>query len=358
MKRSLGGTDFSEAYLQVGGNHATKWTFKHEPGERSVVEIHNSAAIRAGIIQTQDASFQVGKSEEWLITMVLKSDSPEAQAYLRIYPITATGEVEMPKEISFKPGSKQEQFKQVVTVKPNTDFLRLETGVLGPGHLSISRLEAYPYSEVDKKKRKKRVTRSQYFQPRPQQIKIQDQDLNQVQNQEVSYISHIQTIGEIIKPIQLAMPIPLKIPVTVQANVNADTRNLTPSRDRVQIYGSSPVPLATSTSGRAQVEIWGHGFQESIEEVTASQTRSSTITRDVSALARFSFAVYNFGPHTAFVQAELSPDGLHWALVSSQREVGAEKLEIVSPEGFLRYTRVSYWAEDSTSLRIWAQAQG
>ena len=324
---------FPEDWLQIGGNHETSWEFGYESSERPVVDINNATAIRAGIIQTLEASLDVGKNKDWQIWVLMKGGMPELQSYLRIYPIRSNGDVAIPWEFSFKLRSGSEKIKQVISVGPEVVRLRLETGVLGSGHLYIYKLIAYPLFPDNMKRRVKKVKK------------------------EICAMNHIQTIGEIVKPIQLAMPIPLKIPVTVQANVNADVRNLTPTRDRVQIHGSSQAPLATSSCGRAQVEIFGHGFHESLEDVTANQTMLVTTTRDVSALPRYSFAVFNFGTLMAYVQEELSPDGVHWALVGEQRKVGAEKLVIISPVSFLRYTRISYWADGITKLRIWVQAQ-
>lgn len=326
-------SDFPDAWLQIGGDHQTSWKFTNRQlEEKPVLEINNPSALRAGIIQTSEASLDVLKDEDWQVLMVLKSRMPELQAYLRIYQVSLNGEVSKPWEFSFQPGLRPEQFKQVISVGSEIQFLRFEIGVLGPGDLYIYKLMAYP---LIPNRIKRRVKKAKKIEP----------------------INHIQTIGEIIKPIHLAMPIPLKIPVTVQANVNADIRNLTPTRDRVQIFGSSQAPLATSICGRAQVEISGHGFQESLEDVTADQTMSATTTRDVSALPRFSFAVFNFGTESAHVQAELSPDGVHWAGEGHQYEVGPGKLVIVAPWKFLRYTRLSYGAEGLTTLRIWVQAQ-
>ena len=329
--------DFPEAWHQIGGNNETSWKFVHQSLERPVIEINNSTALRAGVIQTQEASLEVGKDEEWLIKICLKTSSPEIQAYLRIYQIMSKEEVSKPWEFFFRPGVEPEQFKQVISASTGVLRLRLETGVLGPGHLYIYKLIAYPLS--------------------PNRMKRQVQLKRKRSQKGIPQIGHIQTIGEILKPIQLAMPIPLKIPVTVQANVNADVRNLTPSRDRVQVCGSSQVPIATSSCGRAQVEIFGHGFHESLEDVTATQTMSATTTRDVSALIRFSFAVFNFGTLPAYIRAEVSPDGVYWEGDGDQQKVGPGKLVIVSPVNFLRYTRLSYGAEGSTTLRIWVQAQ-
>ncbi len=332
-------TNFPDAWLRIGGNHQTSWNFSHEPSheprkEIPVLDIKNSNALRAGIIQTFESSLDVRKDEDWQILMVLKSGTSELKAYLRIYPISSNGVVSKPWEFCFHPGLKQDQFKQVISVGCEIQFLRLETGVIGSGDLFIYKLIAYPLTPHRMKRRVKKAKK------------------------EIQPINHIQTIGEIIKPIHLAMPIPLKIPLTVQANVNADIRNLTPTRDRVQIFGSSQAPLATSICGRAQVEISGHGFHESLEDVTATQTISSTTTRDVSALPRFSFAVYNFGTHLAHIQVALSPDGVHWTDSKDLHEVEPGKLVIVSPKDFLRYTRLSYKSENLTTLRVWVQAQG
>jgi hypothetical protein len=326
-------SNFPDAWLQIGGNHQTSWNFINAPLEKPVLEIKNTTALRAGIVQTYEASLDVRQDEDWRIILFLKSGMPEVQAYLRIYPIRSNGDVSKPWGFCFSPGLKQEQYKQVISVCSGIKFLRLETGVLGLGDLYIYKLIAYSLTPNRMKRRVKKAKK------------------------EIQAINHIQTIGEIIKPIHLAMPIPLKIPVTVQANVNADIRDLTPTRDRVQIFGSSQAPFATSVSGRAQVEISGHEFHESIEDVTANQTMSATTTRDVSALLRFSFVVYNFGAVSARVQAELSPNGVHWTAAGEQQEVGPEELVIVSPVSFLRYTRISYKSDDLTTLRIWVQAQ-
>ncbi len=327
-------SDFPDAWLPIGGNHQTSWNFINEPlDEIPVLEIKNSTTLRAGIIQANEASLDVRKDKDWQILIDIKSSMLELQTYLRIYPIRSNGDVSKPWEFSFSPALRPKQFKQVISVGSEIQFLRIETGILGAGDLSIYKLIAYPLTPNRMKRRVKKVKK------------------------EIHPINHIQTIGEIIKPIHLAVPIPLKIPVTVQANVNADIRNLTPTRDRVQIFGSSQAPLATSICGRAQVEISGHGFHESLEDVKANRTMSCTTTRDVSALPRFSFAVYNFGIHLAYVQAALSPDGVHWTGEGTNLEVGPGKLVIVTPEKFLRYTRLSYGAEGQTTLRIWVQAQ-
>ena len=332
--KSKSQSNFPDGWLQIGGNHQTNWDFRNEPLEEiPFLEIKNSTALRAGIIQTYETSLDVCKDKDWQILMVLKSGMPELQAYLRIYPIRSNGDLSKPWKFSFSPGLKQEEFKEVISVSSEIQSLRIETGILGDGDLTIYKLIAYPLTPKPMKRRVKKAKK------------------------EIQPINHIQTIGEIIKPIHLAMPIPLQIPVTVRADVNADIRNLTPTRDRVQIYGSSQVPLATSVSGRAQVEISGHEFHESLEDVTADQTILVTTIRDVSALPRFSFAVYNFGTNLAYVQAELSPDGVHWVVEGTRREVGSGNLVVISPGNFLRYTRLAYGAEGLTTLRIWVQAQ-
>jgi len=333
LRKSKTQANFPEAWFQIGGNHQSSWKFKQKPWGISVLEIGNTTAIRAGIIQMSEASISVGNVKEWLIKIILKGDRPNMQAYLRIYPVSSIGDISKPWEYYFGVGVEQEQIKQVISAGFEVDSLRLETGILGSGSLYIYKIIAYSLSPNRMKRRVKRA------------------------KQKVCHINSIQTIGEIIKPIQLATPIPLKIPVNVQANVNADVRNLTPIRDKVQIFGSNQVPIATSSCGRVQVEISGQGFYESLEDVTASETMSSTIIRDISALTRCSFAVFNFGSHLAYVQAELSPDGVHWTEEGPPKDVGSGRLVIISPERFLRYTRLTYRAENLTRLRIWVQAQ-
>lgn len=325
---------FPEGWLQIAGNQESSWIFKSElPGVPPCLEISNVTAIRSGIIQSVEASLDVSKSKEWMIVIILKADSPDRKAYLRIFPKSLKGAVCQPWEYCFDSGVAKEQIKQVLGVGPDIQSLRLETGILGPGVLNIYQIIAYKLSPQLTKRRVKK--------PKPK----------------VCHINSIQSIGEIIKPIQLAAPIPLKLPLGFQGNVNADVRNLSPNRDKVQIYGSHQVPIATSASGRVQVEINGRGFYESLEDVTAGKTMASTITRDISALPRCSFAVWNYGEHLAYVQAELSPDGIHWTEEGEPKEIRLGKLVIVTPKHYLRYTRLTYQAEELTGLRIWVQAQ-
>lgn len=325
--------DFPEGWLQIGGNRQTRWDYIYQSWERPVIEIRNSSTTRAGIIQTQEDSLDVRKDEIWLITIMFESRLPKLKAYLRLYPIKSNGEWSAPWEFSFNQEVGPKEFKQVISAGLGIKFLRLEVGIKGEGQIFIYKLMAYPLLSKWKTRRVKLLKKKSCT------------------------ISHIQTIGEITKPIQLAVPISLNIPDYVKANVNPDIRSLTPTRDMVQIYGNSQVPLATSACGRAQVEIYGHGYYESLEVVTANETMSATMIRDVSNLRRFSFAVYNFGTERAYVQAGLSPDGSHWVEAGEQKTVYPGKLVLVSPENFLRYTRLTLWADSETMLRIWVQAQ-
>lgn len=326
--------NFPEDWLQIVGNQESDWVLKCElPGEPPSLEISNLTATRAGIIQTAAAALDVSKAKEWMIGIILKADSPDRKAYLRIFPKSSKGDVSQPWEYSFNSGPDKEQITKVLGVGPDIQSLRLETGILGPGVLNIYQIRAHTLSPNHMKRRVKKA------------------------KSKVCQINSIQSVGEIIKPIQLAGPISLQLPLDFQRNVNADVRNLTPNRDKVQIYGSHHVPIATSMSGRVQVEVNGRGFYESFEYVTAGKNMASTITRDISALSRCSFAVWNCGEYLAYVQAELSPDGIHWTEEGEPKEIGLRKLVIVSPKHFLRYTRLTYRAEELTGLRIWVQAQ-
>lgn len=334
IRKSGTQANFPEDWLQIAGNQESDWVLKGElPGETSSLEIRNSTASRSGIIQTAEAALDVSKAKEWMIEIILKADSPDRKAYLRIFPKSSKGDVSQPWEYSFNSSPNKEKIKKVLGVSPDIQSLRLETGILGPGVLNIYQIRAHILSPNHMKRRVKRATLK------------------------VCQINSIQSIGEIIKPIRLAGPISLQLPLDLQGNAKADVRNLNPNRDKVQIYGSHHVPIATSMSGRVQVEINGLGFYESFEEVTAGKNMASTITRDISALSRCSFAVWNCGEHLAYVQAELSPDGIHWTEEGEPKEIGLRKLVIVSLNHFLRYTRLTYRAEELTGLRIWVQAQ-
>ncbi|KLU67572.1 hypothetical protein DEAC_c07870 [Desulfosporosinus acididurans] len=334
FKKACEHGDFPQDWLPIGGNYASKWNFMQESQGRVGVEIINSASVKAGIIQTNDSTIEVSGKKHWLVKVVFQCREPALQVFLYLYPILANGDVLLPRMFCFNSGSSTReivQFRKLIIIEPEIKDLRLETGIMGPGQLALYKLVAHPLTP----KRFRRMINKPISPP----------------------IEHIQSIGEILKPIQLATPIPLNIPVNIQAKVHGDIRNLTSQRDKVQIYGSMQVPLATTSIGRAQVEISGHGFQESIEEVSAGQVICYSTIRDVSALSRYSFAIYNMGPELVYVQAQLSPDGFHWLNIGKRKNVEPETIIMVAPEGFLRYARLSFEALGLTSLRVWVQAQ-
>lgn len=325
--------DFPQDWLPIGGNYASTWNYMQESQGRAGVEICNSASVKAGIIQANNRVIEVGGKKHWLVKVVFQCQEPALQVFLYLYPILANGDVLLPRMFCFNSESNTKeivQFRKLINIEPEIKDLRLETGIMGSGQLLIYKLVARPLTP----KRFRRISKP--IGPP---------------------IEHIHSIGEILKPIQLATPIPLNIPVNVQAQVHGDIRNLTPQRDKVQIYGSNQVPLATTSTGRVQVDINGHGFQESIEEISAGQAICYSTIRDVSALSRYSFAIYNVGSELAYVQAQLSPDGLHWLNIGKRKNVEPEAVIMVAPEGFLRYARLCFEAEGLTSLRVWVQAQ-
>lgn len=323
--------EFPEAWLPIGGNPASSWKHKQEDQERSHIEITNSSRSRAGIVQTADSSLKVGSVRLWLIKMEFKIQPLDLKAYLRLYPENHNGDVLFPYEFIVYPRRTNEKvklFKQIVRLDPDVRSLRLEAGIQGAGQFGIYRLSTVPFVS----------RRVEVFWGKKLQAPV---------------IEHIQSIGEIQNPIRLAAP----IPVDVQAKFNPEIRNLTPKRDQVQIVGSAQVPLATTPDGHALVEVQRHGFQESFEDVTVGPTVAYTTIRDVSALARFSYAVYNDGSHPAFVAVQLSPNGLHWTGEGSPSRVESKALRILAPRDFLRYTRLSFEAEGPTMLKVWVQAQ-
>ena len=115
--------------------------------------------------------------------------------------------------------------------------------------------------------------------------------------------------------------------------------------------------MATTGDGRAQIEIAGRLYQESIENVTADATPVVSLTRDVSALSVFSFAVHNTGLVSAFVRLDISPDGSSWKTDTPEKEISPGSLEVMTPTYFLRFNRLVCRAASPTPLRIWFQAQ-
>jgi len=167
-------------------------------------------------------------------------------------------------------------------------------------------------------------------------------------------VGRVEQVGEIASPVRLAGPIEVK----VQATVSADIRDLTPNRDGVRVYGAGPLPLATTPEGLLRVAVAERGYQETTEDLTAGPIPVPTASRELSGLRLFSYAVLNRGAQPARAWLEISPDGLHWAVDSEEREIEPGGLAVLTSKFFLRYVRLVASSAAATPLTVWFQAQG
>jgi hypothetical protein len=217
--------------------------------------------------------------------------------------------------------------RRVFATAPGTLALRLGVYLVGPGSLAVYEFEA----------------RRLY--PRP---RLRLDEKGRV------CVGRVEQVGEIASPVRLAGPIEVK----VQATVSADIRDLTPNRDGVRVYGAGPLPLATTPEGVLRVAVAERGYQEATEDLTAGPLPVPTASRDLSGLRLFSYAVLNRGGQPARAWLEISPDGLHWAVDSEEREIGPGGLAVLTSKFFLRYVRLVASSAAATPLTVWFQAQG
>lgn len=319
---------FPEGWIPFGGNASTMWEM--ERGISPALVIEQSSGRHSGLLQSAETHFPTKSQESWKFETKIQAASSDVTGYLRIYPVTLEGNIKKPWESRFPLDTKAETYRHWVTTPSEAHSFRIEVGLLGAGRLRIFEVKAF-----------------RLFAPRSVTLNIK----------EALKHLHIESIGEIQKPVRFVWPNSVQTLSQRQNMVQPDVRSLNPNRDALRIYGSEDLPLATSKKGRAQVEIHGHGFQESIEAVNASQNRGVTTIRDVSALQKFSYAILNEGNALAKVRLEISPDGRHWAIDNAEQTVEQGQVWICTPRHFLRFARISFVAEGITPLRIWIQAQ-
>lgn len=318
--------DFPDGWIPVGGDEATTWEWAGvAPGPRRVVIRHPSGPP-AGVVQALEVAVPAGEMQRWKVKVTMEAEPPGTPCYLRIYFGTLAGFVSGIREFQLLPRAEPESFTRVVTTPAGTGALRLEPGITGSGTLAVHLVEAY------------------LLYPR-RALRLDERGR--------VFVRHVNTVGEILKPVRLAGP----VKVSVQAAVTADIRNLTPDRDGVRIYGSAAAPLATTADGLARVQVAERAFVDSRESVLATAVPAAAFSRDVSGVRLFSFAVFNPGAAAAVVRLEISPDGVHWAADTPDQEVVPGALLVLVPRFFLRYARVVYWAASPTPLIVWFQAQ-
>ncbi|MGB9791645.1 MAG: DUF6385 domain-containing protein [Thermacetogeniaceae bacterium] len=318
--------DFPDGWLKVGGDESTVWEWWGVPPGRRAVVIRNPSQRPAGIFQPTDVGVCAGELQRWKVSVEMSSEPPSVPAYLKIYFFTFDGKPVGISAYELHPGATPEKFGKVFATPSDTEVFSLEVGVAGEGVLWIHsvaacRLHPCRVLRLDSKGR--------------------------------PFVNSVETIGEILKPVRLAEP----LPVHIQADVKADLRDLTPLRDGVRLYGSNGLPINAAPSGALRVETSGCGFLEFTEEMRAFSDPSPTSPRDVSRYRYYSFAVFNEGPARAFVGVEVSPDAVHWVQDSALHRVDPEGMVVVTGTHFLRYVRLLCSSELSSDLRIWFQAQ-
>lgn len=318
--------DFPDGWLKAGGDENTIWEWTGVPPGPRALAIRHPSGPPAGIVQAPEVAIQAGEFQRWQVRLTLQAEPPGVACYLLIYFTMVSGYPTGQLRFSIKPGAIPETLSLVFATPASTGAMRLEIGIVDAGTLVIHRVEA--------------------FRLYPPRILSLDEKSRVI-------VRHVETIGEILKPVRVASP----IPVNVQATVTANIRNLTPVRDGVRVYGSSPAPLSTTAEGLARIQVAAHAFQETVENVTAGPIPSASAIQDVSSLRLYSFAVFNSGTGSALVQIQVSPEGSLWAADMPEQEVPAGQLVVLAPRFFLRYARVAYRAATPTPLTIWFQAQ-
>lgn len=318
--------DFPDGWLRAGGDKSTVWEWKQvSPRQRAVV-IRNPSRRSAGIFQPSDAGVRAGEFQRWMVLVEVRSELSGVPSYIKVYFFTFEGKPAGISAFELHPGATPEKFKKAFVTPSGTEVFSLEVGVAGEGVLWIYSVAAYL---------------------------LHPSFLLRLDSKGRPLVNSVETIGEILKPVRLAEP----LPVSVRADVRADLRELTPLRDGVRLYGSNGLPIDATPGGALRVETSGCGFIEFTEEIRASSVPFPTSAKDVSRYRDYSFAVLNEGPAGAFVGVEISPDAAHWAQDSALHRVDPGGMVVVTATHFLRYVRLLCSSELSSDLRIWFQAQ-
>lgn len=318
--------DFPDGWLRVGGDRSTVWEWVGASAGPRAVVIRHPSGRPAGIFQPSDVGVRAGELQRWKVLVDIHSEPSGVPAYLKIYFFTLSGKPAGTRNFDLYPEATPGTFKKVFATPAGTEVFSLEVGVAGEGVLWIHSVAACRLHPG-------RVLRLDSI-GRP-------------------YVNSVETVGEILKPVRLADP----LPVNVKADIKADLRDLTPLRDGVRVYGSNGFPLNATPFGALQVETTGSAFQEFTEDLTATAVPVPTSVRDVSRYRHYTFAVLDEGPGSAQVQVEISPDAVHWVADSVAHRVEPGGLVVVTASYFLRYIRLLCHSELSADLRVWFQAQ-
>lgn len=318
--------DFPDGWDKAGGDSSTVWKWSGSAGEPGPIEILHPGGPRAGIIQTSTAPVQAGENQRWELQITIETEPAGIPSYARIY-LGAIKQL----VFSFTPETVPKNFKKVFATPAGTTAIRIEVGIFGPGKISIHDISSYRLYPL-------RV------------LKLDDK--GQV------YVKHVESIGQIqsIVPVKIMGPVP-PVNVDVHTTVTNDIRNLTPARDGVMVYGSSGNPISSAPDGSLFVQIAGRKFLEYVEFASANSTPQASLARDVSGCSVYSFAVYNTGTATVYINLEVSPEGTVWSIDTQGQNVAPGELKVLTPNRFLRFNRLVYQANSPTPLTIWFQGQ-
>ncbi|OAB34969.1 DUF6385 domain-containing protein [Paenibacillus glacialis] len=164
------------------------------------------------------------------------------------------------------------------------------------------------------------------------------------------YVKQINNY-KIIKHVRIVQP------VRVVAK-DLDIRNLNPTRDKVEIFGSNGqelLPIRTDSKGRLEVvssPTTNTIFKETqFLNVNVSHTTTSLPPQDSSIQSMMSYAVVNRGEEPVIVRVEISPNAIDYAK-DIQETIPPQTMRVFVPNRFLKWTRVSLATETSKSLTI------
>jgi len=312
--------DFPDGWLRTGGSAGTVWQWLKPPEHSYAVLVQHPGGLPAGIAQDKDAAVPAGEAQHWEVCLRLHA-AAAASAYLWIHYYASDHFLRVAKYDYLLPQG-EAMIKQVFVTPRRTTAFTLNLGLLAGGSLIINKVfsrRLYP------------------------QFPISLDTKGQV------LVGRVDTVGKIEQPVTLAGPI--------EVTVTSDIRDLTPTRDGVRIYGSSPLPVATTAGGVTLVQTAGHDFYQQLRTATATPMMNFSPAIDVSPYSLFSYAVYNSGSAGAVARLEISPDNTVWVANTPEKSINGGQLVVLTPTHFLRYTRLAYSAATPTTLTAWFQAQ-
>ncbi|MGB9887749.1 MAG: DUF6385 domain-containing protein [Moorellales bacterium] len=318
---------FPDGWQQVGGGPQTVWEWQGGPFQPGPVVIRHPGGPAAGLLQVPEVAVAAGELQRWVVGCRLASEPPGLPVYLKVLLAGKEGTPVAALAFTLRPEAEAGWHRRVFATAPGTFTLRLGVYLAGPGTLTVHEFEA----------------RRLY--PRPR-LRLDEKGR--------ACVGRVEQVGEIVNPVRLAGPVKVK----VQATVSADIRDLTPVRDGVRVYGAAPLPLATTPGGVLKVAVAERGYHGVAEELVAGPVPAATAAQDLSGLRLFSYALLNRGTEPARAWLEVSPDAVHWAVDSEEREIGPGGLAVLTSKFFLRYVRLVASSAAATPLTVWFQAQG